>query len=119
MNVDIIYFVAENYAMGIANVDKRHSIIVSANLDLFANDLFFIPNTRDLLARKLHFPKVYACGTGAAAAVVAAVLNGYCKPDTDVTVKVRGGDLIVKYTSDGMVTLTGSVKQVFEGEIEF
>lgn len=60
-----------------------------------------------------------ACGTGAAAAVVAAVLNGYCKPDTDVTVKVRGGDLIVKYTSDGMVTLTGSVKQVFEGEIEF
>ncbi|MFQ7035948.1 MAG: hypothetical protein ACLRTQ_09905 [Candidatus Borkfalkia sp.] len=60
-----------------------------------------------------------ACGTGAAAAVVAAVLNGYCRPDTDVTVKVRGGDLFVRYTSDGMVTLTGGVKQVFEGYIEF
>ena len=53
------------------------------------------------------------------AAVVAAVLNGYCRPDTDVTVKVRGGDLFVRYTSDGMVTLTGGVKQVFEGYIEF
>ena len=46
-------------------------------------------------------------------------MNGYCRPDTDVTVKVRGGDLFVRYTSDGMVTLTGGVKQVFEGYIEF
>lgn len=60
-----------------------------------------------------------ACGTGAAASVVAAVLGGYCKTDEDITVKVRGGDLIVRYSSDGSVTLTGNAKQVFEGTVEF
>ena len=60
-----------------------------------------------------------ACGTGAAASVVAAVLNGYCKQDEDITVKLRGGDLIVRYASDGHVTLTGSVRQVYAGTVEF
>ena len=60
-----------------------------------------------------------ACGTGAAASVVAAVLNGYCKPDEDITVKRRGGDLIVRYSSDGRVTLTGSVRLVYAGTVEF
>ena len=60
-----------------------------------------------------------ACGTGAAASVVAAVLNGFCKQDEDITVKVRGGDLIARYSSDGTVTLTGSARQVFEGTVEF
>ena len=60
-----------------------------------------------------------ACGTGAAASVVAAVLNGYCKPDEDITVKLRGGDLIVRYSSDGRVTLTGSVRLVYAGTVEF
>jgi carbamoyl-phosphate synthase large subunit len=58
-----------------------------------------------------------ACGTGACAAVVAAVENGYCKKGEDITVKVRGGDLIVNYTDDG-VTLTGDTKLVFSGTVE-
>ena len=56
-----------------------------------------------------------ACGTGACAAVVAAVENGYCQKDTDITVKVRGGDLIVRYT-DEQVTLTGDTRLIFTGE---
>ncbi len=59
-----------------------------------------------------------ACGTGACAAVVAAVENGYCKKNTDITVKVKGGDLIVNYTDDG-VFLTGTTKLVFEGTVEY
>ena len=59
-----------------------------------------------------------ACGTGACAAVVAAVENGYCKKNADITVKVRGGDLIVNYSDDG-VLLTGTTKLVFEGTTEF
>lgn len=58
-----------------------------------------------------------ACGTGACAAVVAAVENGYCKKGEDITVKVRGGDLIVNNTDDG-VTLTGDTKLVFSGTVE-
>ncbi|MBO5046144.1 MAG: carbamoyl-phosphate synthase large subunit [Clostridia bacterium] len=63
--------------------------------------------------------ETYACGTGAAAAAVACVLNGYCAKDTDITVKVKGGDLIVKYGSDGSVTLTGNVQKIYEGKVEF
>ena len=57
-----------------------------------------------------------ACGTGACAAVVAAVENGYCDAGEDITVKVRGGDLIVSYTPDG-VTLTGETALAFEGVV--
>lgn len=59
-----------------------------------------------------------ACGTGACAAVVAAAENGYCDKDTDVTVKLKGGDLIVNY-NDERVMLSGSVVKVFEGEFEY
>ena len=64
--------------------------------------------------------ETWACGTGAAAAAVACVLNGLCKADTDITVKVKGGDLIVRYHSqDGHVTLTGNVEKIYEGTVEF
>lgn len=59
-----------------------------------------------------------ACGTGACAAVVAAVHNGYCDMDRDITVKLPGGDLTVCYTN-GRVYLTGNAMLVFNGEIEF
>lgn len=59
-----------------------------------------------------------ACGTGAAAAVVAVVENGYCKKGENITVKLRGGDLIVNYT-DEKITLTGNTNLVYKGEIEY
>ena len=59
-----------------------------------------------------------ACGTGACAAVVAAVENGLCRRDTDVTVQVPGGTLIVNY-SEGRVSLTGRTALVYEGELEY
>ncbi len=62
--------------------------------------------------------ETWACGTGACAAVVAAVLRGYCKKDTNITVKLRGGDLTVNYHSDGTVELMGGVKTVYEGTFE-
>lgn len=59
-----------------------------------------------------------ACGTGACAAVVAAVENGFCSKGEDITVKVRGGDLIVNYT-DERIMLTGDCNTVYKGEIEY
>ena len=64
--------------------------------------------------------ETWACGTGAAAAAVACVLNGLCKMDTDITVKVKGGDLVAHYRSeDGHVILSGNVEKVYEGTVEF
>lgn len=58
-----------------------------------------------------------ACGTGACAAVSAAVKNGFCDKDTEVCVHLIGGDLYVIY-SDEHVTLKGGAKEVFEGMVE-
>ena len=59
-----------------------------------------------------------ACGSGACAAVVAAVANNLCEKGRDITVKARGGDLVVNYT-DQQVTLTGDAKLIYTGEVEY
>jgi carbamoyl-phosphate synthase large subunit len=58
-----------------------------------------------------------ACGTGACASAVAAVLNGYCEYDTDIRVRLLGGELTVRY-SDDTVFMTGECKKVFDGTVE-
>ena len=59
-----------------------------------------------------------ACGTGACAAAVAAVENGLCDKNSDILVKMPGGDLIVNVTDSGVI-LTGDAKMVFEGKLEY
>lgn len=57
-----------------------------------------------------------ACGTGACAAAVAACLNGFCKTGTDITVRLRGGELTIRYTGE-TVLMTGPAEVVFEGSV--
>lgn len=61
--------------------------------------------------------ETWACGTGACATVVAACENGYCKKGEDITVHLRGGDLIINYT-DETVFMTGPATKVYDGVIE-
>lgn len=61
--------------------------------------------------------ETWACGTGACAVAVAAVENGYCNKNEDITVKLKGGDLVIRYT-DETVYLTGNAETAFEGEVE-
>lgn len=61
--------------------------------------------------------ETWACGTGACATAVAAVLNGFCKRDEEITLKLRGGDLKITYRSDNHVIMCGEAETVFEGEI--
>lgn len=58
-----------------------------------------------------------ACGTGACASAVAAVLNGVCDKGEEITVSLLGGDLKVKYT-DETVYMTGGATLAFTGEVE-
>ena len=57
-----------------------------------------------------------ACGTGACAALVAAVLNG--KTDRRAIVHLNGGDLDIEWNADNHVLMTGTAEEVFTGEIE-
>ena len=59
-----------------------------------------------------------ACGTGACASVVASVLNGYCKKDTEIKVNLLGGTLFIKWTESGEVYMTGPASTVCTGEID-
>lgn len=60
-----------------------------------------------------------ACGTGACAVAVAAVLNGFVDEDELVTVKLLGGDLQILWNrQENIVYMTGSAVTVFEGEIQ-
>lgn len=58
-----------------------------------------------------------ACGTGACASAVAAVLNGFCDKGEEITVHLLGGDLKILY-SDETVFMTGGATLVFTGEVE-
>lgn len=57
-----------------------------------------------------------ACGTGACGVTVAATLKGFVKRDTDVTVHLRGGDLVIHW-DENTVWMTGSATFVFDGEL--
>lgn len=62
--------------------------------------------------------ETWACGTGACAAAAAACLNGYCRRNSEITVKLKGGDLSIIWRNDGHVIMRGSAVTVFEGEID-
>lgn len=62
--------------------------------------------------------ETWACGTGACAAAVASVKNGYFKNGEEITVKLRGGDLFITYNADGTVLMRGAAETVFTGEID-
>ena len=58
-----------------------------------------------------------ACGTGACAAAVASMLNGYT--EDEVTVHLLGGDLRIRWDrEENLVYMTGPAAVAFEGEID-
>lgn len=76
------------------------------------------PTTLRMRAFERGNGETRSCGTGACAAVAAAVRLGLCPKEEDITVKVRGGDLVVNYTDEG-ITLSGDALFVYEGVIEY
>ncbi len=59
-----------------------------------------------------------ACGTGACASVAAAVKNGICNPQEEVTVKLLGGDLFITCSEDYDIKMRGGAEFTFDGEIK-
>ena len=58
-----------------------------------------------------------ACGTGACAAVAAAIQKGYCHFRIPVSVRLDGGVLEIQITKDHSVTMSGPAETVFEGDV--
>ena len=73
-------------------------------------------NTLNMRVWERGAGETLACGTGACAAAVAAVLNNYC--DREITIHLLGGDLEIKWDqTNNHVYMTGEAVTVFEGEL--
>jgi len=126
------------YSINCVNMGNPHCVVFVARVDqmdipalgpLFENDPLFPERVNTEFVRVVNRStlkmrvwergngETLACGTGACAAVVAAVENGFCCKGEDVTVKVRGGELVVNYT-DEAVYLTGNANLVYNGTVE-
>jgi diaminopimelate epimerase len=57
-----------------------------------------------------------ACGTGACATAVAAIITGRCDDD-DLTVRLPGGALAIRMRPDG-VMMRGPAARVFDGDVD-
>lgn len=58
-----------------------------------------------------------ACGTGACAVAVAAVINGFCNKNEEIQIHTKGGSLKVRWHENDYVFLSGNAVKVFGGEI--
>jgi len=132
------FIAGRNYAITCLSIGNPHCVVFSEDvhgLDLadigpkFEHDPIFpervntefvlVLDETTLLVRvwERGNGETQACGTGACAAAIAAVENGFCKKDTDITVKLTGGDLTIRYTGD-RVYMSGSAITCFDGKIE-
>lgn len=61
--------------------------------------------------------ETWACGTGACAVAAAAVALGHSPDNRDITVKLKGGNLVI-HCDNNRITMTGDAQKDFEGTIE-
>lgn len=74
------------------------------------------PQTVEMRVWERGSGETLACGTGACAVAVACMLNG--RTEEEVTVRLLGGDLKIRWDRDAnKVYMTGPAKVVFDGEI--
>lgn len=127
-----------DYAVTCVSMGNPHCVVFCDNLDnlpieqvgpLFEHNALFPQGVNTEFVRVLDRTTIqmrvwergsgetFACGTGACAAAVASVLCGHCLKNADITVKLLGGDLMIRYT-DEAVYMTGKAEKVFEGTIE-
>lgn len=62
--------------------------------------------------------ETHACGTGACASAVAAVLNGICPRGEEILIHLRGGDLRITYKDDETVIMNGPAAFICDGTVD-
>jgi carbamoyl-phosphate synthase large subunit len=133
-----VTFGGVEYELTCVSMGNPHAVVFTNRLDdldlyetgpLFENDPLFPDRVNaefvNVIARNYLEIRVWergsgetqASGTSACASAVAAVLNGFCDKDTDIRVRLPGGELVVCYT-DEVVWLTGDCVKVFDGTVE-
>ncbi len=73
------------------------------------------PNVLSMRIWERGAGETWGCGTGACAAAVAAVLKNCASPDAPITVRSKGGELIVRWRPGGEIEMTGPAERVYRG----
>jgi diaminopimelate epimerase len=73
------------------------------------------PTEIDLIVWERGVGVTQACGTGACATVAVAVAKGWSRADSDVTVNLPGGALVVRLDARGHAIMRGPARHVFSG----
>ena len=133
-NLVTIKAIDREFKFTCVSMGNPHAVTIIDNLDEFD-----INKYGSILENDKHFPKksniefieiinnntikmrvwergageTLACGTGACAVVVACTLNNYIQPNDEITVKLLGGNLNIKW--DDFVYMKGTATTVFEG----
>jgi len=115
-NPHCVFFVDDVWGIDLAHIGpklERHPLFPRR-----ANIEFVAVRSRDCIDMRVWERGsgiTLACGTGASAAVVAAVLSGFADRDAPVTVNLPGGPLSVEWKGDGHVWQTGPAEEVYSG----
>lgn len=127
----------KDYKMTAVSMGNPHAVIFCdgiENLDLEKEGPYFEHNPifpeqvntefvkvidKNTLAMRVYergSGETFACGTGACAVVVAAVQNGICDEDREITVKLKGGELYITCDKELRVFMRGVAQKVYEGD---
>ncbi len=87
--------------------------------DGFNTEFVYLLSPRHLAMRVFErgSGETLACGSGACAAVYAAVLQGWCQRGEEIAVQCPGGCLYVTVAGDNTALLRGETVRVFEGVV--
>lgn len=124
-----------NYNASVVKMNKTHCVINSnfvekVELEKFNNlleddlegaSLQFVSIASDNHIRMRTWNSTYgeqaSSVEGACGAVIAGVMNGWCKKDQEIFVTSKGGKLCVRYTNDTLY-VTSAVQTVYQGQIQ-
>lgn len=130
----------EEYIMTALSMGNPHSVIFTDNpydIPLEKTGTFFENNpifpqkvntefikfvNKNLLEMRVYergSGETFSCGTGACAAVAAAVKNGLCNKNEEVTVVLKGGELYITYADDLHIYMRGSANKIYDGVYEY
>lgn len=129
----------ENFEITCVSMGNPHCVIFKDNVDQFPLEKYgpqlerhsLFPNRINVEFIEVQSPsqlkmrvwergagETLACGTGACASLVAAVLNGHT--DREATLQLKGGNLNIRWSEkNNHVYMTGPGEEVFNGVIEF
>lgn len=133
-----IFIDGKTYEMNCVSVGNPHCVVFVDNVDnidlqkigplfekhkLFTNGINteFVEKIDDKTFKMRVWERgsgeTLACGTGACAVASVAVKKKYCEKNSDIRIILKGGELAIKCTENG-VYMTGPAEKVFDGQIK-